>query len=161
MFGEQVVAFRHCEGTVHEYLGKGLPLLRMLLVESAPASRGVRTDRLQRPDYTAIQIDCFAELLLKLKEAVQASDAHGIGAVATASAAINQSFLPKPHFGAVIQVAEQSGALGGAAAHSGTLLVLLYAAGGDSGDRVSEARARLAGHGLSADQDLLSGLYGL
>jgi len=158
MFGEQVVAFRHCEGTVHEYLGKGLPLLRALLVESVPASRGVRTDRLQRPDYTATQIDCFAQLLSKLKETIQAGDARGIGAVATASATINQQYFPKPHFGPVIQVAEQSGALGVAAAHSGTLLVLLYAAEGDSGARISEARARLAGHGLSANQDLLTGL---
>ena len=161
MFGEQVVAFHHCEGTVHEYLGSELPLLRMLLVESLPASPGVRTDRLQRPDYTTAQIDCFAELLVKLKEAVKTCDARGIGSVATASAVINQNFFPKPHFGAVIQVADQSSALGVAAAHSGTLLVLLYEAGGDSNERVSEARARLATHSLSADRDLLSGLYGL
>lgn len=157
MFGEQVVAFRHCEGTLHEYLGERLPLLRALLVESGPASPGVRTDRLQRPYYTAIQIDGFAQLLSKLKEAVQTSDARGIGAVATASATINQSYFPKPHFDAVTQVAEQSGALGVAAAHSGTLLVLLYATEGDSGARISEARARLAGHGLPAGPELLTG----
>jgi len=158
MFNEQVVAFRHCEGTVQEYLGKGLPLLRVLLVESVPAGQGVRTDRLLRPEYTATQIDCFVHLLAKLKEAVQVNDSRSVGAVATASATINQRYFPKPHFDAVMEVSEQSGALGVAAAHSGTLLVLLYAIDGDSGARISDARARLAASGLSAGQELLTGL---
>jgi len=157
MFAEQVVAFRHCEGTIEEYLGKELPVLRALLVESEPAGRGVRTDRLRRPEYTAAQIDCFVQLLAKLKEAVQVNDVGGIGTVATASATINQQYFPKPHFNKMIEVAEQTGAVGVAAAHSGTLLVLLYAAEGRGEEEISEAHARLAERHLSAEHELLTG----
>jgi uncharacterized protein involved in propanediol utilization len=159
MFGDEAVAFLHCEGSVLERFGKRLPHLRMLVVEPAPTPRGIRTERLRRPNYTVAQMDQFQELLTRLKAAVQLGDAHTVGAVATASATINQNFLPKPHFDFVMSVAGQTGALGVAAAHSGTVLVLLYEAGDKAPEKATEARVRLAERCLSISMDLKSGSY--
>lgn len=156
MFGDRVMAFLHCEGRVLEELGPCLPRLRILAVEPAGAVEGVRTDRLRRPRYTSAQIDRFAILLARIRTALLARDAAAIGAVANASAVINQSFLPKPHFDVVTRVAERTHASGVAAAHSGTVLVLLYPDGDDTGERIAEARARLAACGLRKILELRS-----
>jgi uncharacterized protein involved in propanediol utilization len=156
MFGDRVVAFLHCEGRALEELGPCLPRLRMLAVEPASAADGVCTDGLCRPQYTASQIDRFTVLLARIRAALRAGDATAIGAVASASAAINQSFLPKPHFDVTTCVAERTHAAGVAAAHSGTVLVLLYPDGEDAGERIAEARTRLVACGLHNTRELRS-----
>lgn len=156
MFGDRVAAFLHCEGRVLEELGPSLPRLRMVAVEPASGTCGVSTDDLCRPRYTGAQLDCFNALIERTRAALRAGDSSGIGAVASASAAINQSFLPKPHYEAVTWVAEQTHAAGVAAAHSGTLLVLLYPDGEDAHDRLAEALARLSSRGLHNTRELRS-----
>ncbi len=156
MFGDRVVALLHCEGRPFEELGPCLPRLRMLAVEPAGADEGICTDRLCRPRYTTAQIERFTVLLSRTRAASRANDAAAIGAVASASAAINQAFVPKPHFEAVTGVAERTHAVGVAAAHSGTLLVLLYPDGEDAGEKITEARARLVACGLHTTRELRS-----
>jgi uncharacterized protein involved in propanediol utilization len=152
MFDHRVVAFLHCEGAVLEELGAALPKMRMLVVEPDGEARCVRTDELQRPRYSARQIDLFQRLRTRLRTALDAGDAAAIGAVASASAAINQSFLPKSHFDAVTQIGTQTQALGVAAAHSGTVLMMLYRE--SSHLQIAEARTMLAARGLEDIREL-------
>jgi uncharacterized protein involved in propanediol utilization len=153
MFEGRVVAFLHCEGAVLEELGDSLPKMRMLVVEPGGVEC-VRTNELHRPQYSAAQIDLFHRLLARLRAALDVGDTAAIGAVASASAEVNQCFFPKPHFEVVASVAAQTRALGVAAAHSGTVLVLLYPEGADAGMQIAGARVTLAARGLDEVREL-------
>ena len=61
-----------------------------------------------------------------LRRAIQDQDSSLVGQVATASAHINQQFLPKPHFNKFQAVVEQVGAVGFQVAHSGTIVGILF-----------------------------------
>jgi uncharacterized protein involved in propanediol utilization len=127
MFDDCVVAFLHCEGQVLEVLGSALPRMRMLVAQPYGPAELVSTDSLCRPQYSATQMDRFDRLLARLRAGLGTGDASVVGAVATASAEMNQSFLPKPHFDAIASIGLRTHALGVAAAHSGTVLSLLFA----------------------------------
>jgi len=148
MFGGQLVAIFHCEGVVCEYFPGPPPDLYALAVDTAPAGDGIPTDSLHRPEYTSEQIELFEILLQRLRRAVAERDLHEIGAVASASAGMNEAFAPKPHFARVMRVAEETSALGVAAAHSGTVLALLYAPGTAAETCIAMARRLLAESGL-------------
>ena len=60
-----------------------------------------------------------------LRRAIRTHDIQLLGRIATASACINELFLPKPLFRDLRQIAECAGALGVAVAHSGTVLSIL------------------------------------
>lgn len=149
MFDEQLVALLHCEGVVHEYFGGPVPDLLVLVADTASGGTGIETDSVCRPQYTSEQIELFQTLLRRLRKAVEEQDTREIGAVASASAGVNQAFAPKPHFARVMRVAEQTAALGVAAAHSGTLLALLYAPGTAGEACLAGARRLLADAGLT------------
>ena len=53
-------------------------------------------------------------------------DAYLIGRVASASARINQRFLPKPKFSEIERIAADTGAVGIQVAHSGTVAGLMF-----------------------------------
>lgn len=161
MFEDCLVAFLHCEGRVHQYFDGRLPAFRMLIAEPAERNVRVNTDSLRRPDYSSNEIDCFHRLLAQLNAAVKTGDASAIGAVASVSSAINQRYLPKPHYDVVMRTAEQTGALGVAAAHSGTVLVLLYNDNLAADERVFEARRLLREYQLTVQLDLRSPEYGM
>jgi L-threonine kinase len=78
-----------------------------------------------------------------LAASVAAGDLAAVGAVATASALRNQARLPHPAFEDVLLVAAQTGAPGVCAAHSGTLLGILYG----SPDQAQRAGSALRGRG--------------
>ncbi len=145
MFEEQVVAFLHRQGVVLEELGGPLPKMRMLVVESQEPAN-VCTDTMLRPRYGVSQIELFDRLLCRLRAAIGEDDAAAVGWVASASAEVNQHFLPKSHYDAVVSVGAQTRALGVAAAHSGTVLTLLYEENADA--QIAEARSLLAASSL-------------
>jgi uncharacterized protein involved in propanediol utilization len=146
MFEEQVVVFLHRQGVVLEELGGPLPKMRMLIVEPRESADRVCTDTLRRPRYDAEHIELFDRLLCRLRPAIGENDAAAVGWVASASAEVNQRFLPKPHYDAVVSVGAQTRALGVAAAHSGTVLTLLYEENADA--QIAEARSLLAASSL-------------
>jgi uncharacterized protein involved in propanediol utilization len=67
-----------------------------------------------------------------------------VGRVASASAGINQRYLPKPHFSELMRLSEDVGAAGLQVAHSGTVAGLLF----DPRRPELEARVGRAEHGL-------------
>lgn len=145
MFDDCVVAFLHCEGQVLEVLGSTLPRMRMLVAEPPSPAELIPTDSLRRPQYSVTQIHHFDRLLARLRAGLGAGDASAVGAVATASAEMSQSFLPKPHFDTIAAIGVRTRALGVAAAHSGTVLSLLFTE--NAKEQIAEARALLrAGH---------------
>jgi uncharacterized protein involved in propanediol utilization len=152
MFGGRVVAFLHTEGCALENLGASLPRLRVLAVEPPGPCEDVCTDLLRRPRYVAAQIESYNRLLIRLRGALERNDVAEIGAVASASAAVNQEFLPKPHFDAVTSVAARTQALGVAAAHSGTILALLYPE--NANGNIAAARDLLSAQKLDHVRDL-------
>jgi uncharacterized protein involved in propanediol utilization len=68
-----------------------------------------------------------------------------LGRVATASATINQEFLPKPLFPEIRTLADRAGALGVAVAHSGTVLSILL----DPDDEILECKVDQLRAGLN------------
>ncbi len=119
--------FRHCEGVIEEALPGALPAMHVIVVDSQPETT-VPTLSQRRARYSDEQIESFQMLLSDLRKAFHAADPSAIGAVATASARINQEFLPKPYLDEAIAMVEREGGYGVVAAHSGTVLSLLLPA---------------------------------
>jgi uncharacterized protein involved in propanediol utilization len=120
----RAVLFAHREGVVLEDYAKHLPKVEILGVDTAPSSF-VETLIYPPAVYSWRQLQSFVALTSALRRAVCKQDIYLLGRVATASANINQEFLPKPLFPEIRMLAERTGALGVAVAHSGTVLSIL------------------------------------
>jgi uncharacterized protein involved in propanediol utilization len=68
----------------------------------------------------------YATLLSQLDEALMMNDFTTAAQIATESAVINQRVLPKRNFALMRQVADTTGALGIAVAHTGTVVGLIF-----------------------------------
>lgn len=125
MFPETVVLFAQREGIVLEHLGAQLPALTVLSVNAAPDHV---IDTLAHPParYCDWEKEAFRSLLAMARKAVLTGDASLIGRVASASARINQRFLPKARFAEMERIAAATGAVGIQVAHSGTVAGLLF-----------------------------------
>ena len=145
----RAVLFAHREGVVLEDYAKQLPKLEVLGIDTAPDGH-VKPLEYPPVEYSWRQLQSFCTLTGALRRAVSRQDIRLLGRVATASANINQEFLPKPMFMEIRQIAEGAEALGVAAAHSGTLLSVLL----DPADellewKVDRVRAGLYALGIS------------
>src|SRR5437763_1915013 len=81
---------------VLEVFGQQLPPMLVLGCDTAPEEK-VDTLRLPPAPYDSSEIARFGVLRAALRRAVAKSDVALLGRVATASARINQRYLPKPH----------------------------------------------------------------
>jgi uncharacterized protein involved in propanediol utilization len=144
MFGDRAVLFAQRCGEVVEDLGGTLPPVVVVGFNSDPNGHGVDT-LTHRADYSALEIESFRPLLGLLRHAVRHQDPRLLGRVATASARINERFLPKFRFREVVALAEASGAVGVQVAHSGTLVGLMF----DAADRSVIARLERCERDLS------------
>jgi uncharacterized protein involved in propanediol utilization len=143
--------FLHREGRVDEPLPGEWPRLRVLVVDSGPQS-SAPTLSLPRARYSEEQLECFATLRGELRAAFRAADPARLGAVATASARINQQYLAKPKLEEAIALVEEVGGYGVAAAHSGTVLsLLLPVSAAPEARRLAIARAARFGMPLLAE----------
>lgn len=145
---DRAVLIASREGEVIEDYACKLPRLEVLGIDTRPESTG--SVRYPPAEYSWRQRQSFSMLLGALRRAVQKSDVRLLGRVATASARINQEFLPKPMFREMNEIAEEVGALGLSVAHTGTVLSFLL----DPLDRmlekkIDQARARLNELGIS------------
>jgi uncharacterized protein involved in propanediol utilization len=120
----RAVLFAHREGVVLEDYARRLPMLEILGVDTAPSAH-VETLKYPPAVYSWRQLQSFCTLTGALRRAVRQQDLKLLGRVATASANINQEFLPKPLFPEIRRLADDAGALGVAVAHSGTVLSIL------------------------------------
>jgi L-threonine kinase len=144
---ESVVAYRHREARLLERLGPVPPLVLVTIDEGGEVETLAHNRR--EPMYSQDELDEFASLLTRLRDAFRHGDLVGIGAVATRSAEINQRLLHKRSLGTMIGVAAAVGALGVVTAHSGTCLaVMIDALREDCDDCVQAVSKRLKALGF-------------
>jgi uncharacterized protein involved in propanediol utilization len=148
MFDDQVVLFAHRDGMVLENLGHQLP---PLVVVGANTQPGASVDTLRCPpaEYHEDELACFRVLRAALRCAVATADVALLGQVATASARVNQRFLPKPSLPDLVELSRRLGGAGVQVAHSGTVAGLIFDARQPGiADSVSECRSGIEALGL-------------
>jgi uncharacterized protein involved in propanediol utilization len=125
MFTESVVLFAQREGIILEHLGAQLPALTILSINTAP-HQVVDTVSFPPARYSPWEKEAFRSLLAMARKAIVKGDVSLLGRVASASARINQRFLPKPKFAEIEAIAAHCGAVGVQVAHSGTIAGLMF-----------------------------------
>jgi uncharacterized protein involved in propanediol utilization len=138
MFEDRTVLFAQREGCVIEDLGPPSPGVEVLGFNLDLQGRGVSTLELEPARYSWREVQAFRPLLGLLRAAIRLNDIGFLCRVATTSARINQSHLPKPHFDRIEALMEGVGASGLQVAHSGTILGLMFE------PRLPELEARIA-----------------
>lgn len=126
MVDGRVVLFAHRDGEVLESLGDRLPPMLVLGCDTDPGGGGVDTIGLPPADYDDRELGVLRVLLAALRRAVATGDVALLARVSTASARLNQRFLPKPALEALVELAAGCGALGVQVAHSGTVAGLIF-----------------------------------
>jgi uncharacterized protein involved in propanediol utilization len=145
---KHAVLFAHRKGVLVEDYGKELPLIDVLGIDTKKDSV-VDTLEFSPAVYSEAEIESFNTLVIALRRALRENDIRLLGTVATASAAINERFLPKPMFREIRSLAEYAGALGIAVAHSGTVLAILLDPNNQSINRqVNEIKVELSKLGI-------------
>ncbi|MEP6525737.1 MAG: hypothetical protein ABJA86_01130 [Nocardioidaceae bacterium] len=124
MIDDRVVLFAHREGVVLETFGPRLPPMIVVGCDTDPGAR-VDTLALQPADYNDREVGVFQVLRAGLRRAIATRDVALLGRVATASARINQRFLPKPILEALLDLCARCHGCGVQVAHSGTLAGLI------------------------------------
>jgi uncharacterized protein involved in propanediol utilization len=123
MFSHAVL-FAHREGVIIEDYARDFPKFEVLGIDTAPEDH-VETLKYPPADYSWRQLQSFVTLSNALRRGIRAHDIQLLGRVATASAHINEQFLPKPRFKELQKIAEYAGAVGVSVAHSGTVVSIL------------------------------------
>jgi uncharacterized protein involved in propanediol utilization len=126
MFENEVVLFAQRQGRVLESCGNWVPRYTVLSVDTDPARGGVETLSLPVPEYTDAELAILAGLIDRIRQAFRRRDSSAIAEVATASAELNQRFVPMRSFDQVRVLAERHGALGIQISHSGTVAGMLF-----------------------------------
>jgi uncharacterized protein involved in propanediol utilization len=125
MIDDRVVLFAHRDGQVVETFGHRLPPMVVVGCDTGPGS-GVDTLSLQQADYGGPELGAFQVLRGAMRRAVATEDTGLLGRVATASARINQRFLPKPALEPLLELSLRLGGCGVQVAHSGTVAGLIF-----------------------------------
>ena len=125
MIDDRVVLFAHRDGLVLETFGHRLPPMVVVGCDTAPG-QVVETLGLPPADYSDKEAGEFQVLRGALRRAIALEDVALLGKVATASARINQRYLPKPGLEALIELGLRHGAVGLQIAHSGTVAGLIF-----------------------------------
>ncbi len=125
MIDDRVVLFAHRDGVVLETFGHRLPPMIVVGCDTAP---GEAVDTLSLPpaDYSDAEAGEFQVLRGALRRAIATEDVSLLGKVATASARINQRYLPKPGLEPLIKLCLRHGGAGLQIAHSGTVAGLIF-----------------------------------
>ena len=129
-----IAVLDHKRGNIAETLGDPPPM-RVVVLDfggdvDTLAFNGVNRDGILRE----MQPE-FEEALSLIRRGARNGSAADIGAGATRSAIANQRLLYKPQLDAVIRLADDAGAVGVNAAHSGTVLGMLF----DDDDALAES----------------------
>lgn len=129
MIDDRVVLFAQRDGVVLETFGHALPRMIVVGCDTEPGGRGVDTLGHRPADYNDHEIGAFQVLRAGLRRAVATDNVRLLGQVATASARINQRFLPKPHLEPLLELGRRHGGCGIQVAHSGTVAGLIFDGG--------------------------------
>jgi uncharacterized protein involved in propanediol utilization len=126
MFEDEVVVFAQRHGEVLESFGGSMPALTVLSLDMDPGRGGIETLSLPFPNYTPAELSVLENLLGAAREAFRVRDAAAIARIATASAKLNQRFVPLRSFDGICALAESHDALGVQISHSGTVAGILF-----------------------------------
>lgn len=126
MIDDRVVLFAQRDGLVLETLGHRLPPMVVVGCDTDPGGGGVDTLRFKPAEYDERELGAFQVLLAGMRRAVATGDVALLGRVATASARINQRFLPKPDLERLVELCLAHGGCGVQVAHSGTVAGLIF-----------------------------------
>jgi uncharacterized protein involved in propanediol utilization len=140
MFGERMVLFAQREGIVVEDFRSSLPRLEVLGFNASSNGNGIDTIGFPPARYSWWEIEAFRPMLGLLRRAVYLRSPQLLGQVASASATINQHYLPNPHFRNLKEISEVVGAVGLQVAHTGTIAGILF----DPADPLKERRIEQA-----------------
>ena len=124
MIDDRVVLFAHRDGEVVETFGPRLPDVIVVGCDAEPGR--VDTLGLRPAEYDERELGAFGVLRAGLRRAVVTGDATLLGRVATASARINQRFLPKRLLEPLLALGLRHGGCGVQVAHSGTVAGLMF-----------------------------------
>ncbi|MBZ9905644.1 GHMP kinase [Mesorhizobium sp. B2-7-3] len=125
LFKQQAVLFAHRDGIVLEAFRRPLPPVDLISVDTTPDVT-VDTLEYQPARYDASEIETFRPLRSLLRTAIKHADIRMLGRVATASARINERFLPKPGLDEIEAIGCRFDAVGIQVAHSGTVVGLMF-----------------------------------
>lgn len=126
MIDDRVVLFAQRDGVVLETFGHSLPDLIVVGCDTEPGGRGVDTLGHRPADYDDRELGAFQVLRAGLRRAIATDDVALLASVATASARINQRFLPKPALEDLLRLGRQFGGCGIQVAHSGTVAGVIF-----------------------------------
>jgi L-threonine kinase len=133
---EGSVCYNHREGSLLEKLGE-MPSVRLLVLDLGDQVDTVAFNQIPKK-YTAVEQKQINQAYELIRIGIQMQDLAQVGLGATLSAEVNQRILPKPHFEKIVHIAREHGASGVCAAHSGTVLGLLFAS--RASHRITAAR---------------------
>jgi uncharacterized protein involved in propanediol utilization len=125
MIDDRVVLFAHRDGVVLETFGHRLPPMVVVGCDTQPGTK-VDTLGLQPAEYDDREIGAFQVLRAATRRAVATEDVELLGRVATASARINERFLPKPCLEPLLEMCLGLGGCGVQVGHSGTVAGLIF-----------------------------------
>ncbi|GIJ24293.1 hypothetical protein Vlu01_49170 [Micromonospora lutea] len=125
MIEDRVVLFAQREGVVLEEFTAPLPPMIVVGCVAGP-DLSVDTLSLQPAEYDPDELIRLQVMLSTLRRGIATGDVTLIGAVATASAQLNQRFLPKPELETLIAIGAANAAAGVQVAHSGSVAGLIF-----------------------------------
>jgi uncharacterized protein involved in propanediol utilization len=125
LFNQQAVLFAHRDGLVMESFPKPLPPIDFISIDTTPDIT-VDTLEFKPARYDQPEIETFRPIRSLLRTAIKNADAKLLGRAATASAHINERFLPKPRLKEIETIGARFGAIGIQVAHSGTVVGLMF-----------------------------------
>ncbi|TPM14799.1 GHMP kinase [Mesorhizobium sp. B2-3-5] len=148
LFKQQAVLFAHRDGIVLEAFRRPLPPFDLISIDTTPE---VIVDTLAyRPArYDTREIESFRPLRSLLRAAITKADTRMLGRIASASARINERYLPKPGLAEIETIGRRFDAVGVQVAHSGTVVGLMFdALDPDASRKIEGAAKALRGSGF-------------
>ncbi|MBQ1047624.1 hypothetical protein KBX50_03855 [Micromonospora sp. C51] len=125
MIEDRTVLFAQREGVVLEDFTTPLPPVIVVGCVAGP-DLSIDTLTLTPAEYDPDELIRLQVMLSTLRHGIATADVTLIGAVATASARMNQRFLPKPELETLIAIGEAHAAAGVQVAHSGSVAGLIF-----------------------------------
>lgn len=120
-----IVKFDHRRGNVADTLGS-LPPMRVVVLDFGGSVDTLDFNSVNREDTLRRLQSTFEEALALITNGIESGIPGEIASGATLSAVSNQKLLYKPQLDAVLRLSNAVGALGVNAAHSGTVLGMLF-----------------------------------
>lgn len=117
-----------------------------LKVVAIDAGGQVDTIEYNKHNYQFTDEECaeYADLLASLESAIRLNDLQQLGRITTRSAILNQKRNPNPYLDRVLEIGQETGALGVVVAHSGPCVGLLFPNELASERQIADARFFLA-----------------